>query len=393
MTDLSWGTADYAPYEPYGYARRLPSQKLICAAALLLSAPIGLDVLYSHSTQTAPAAVVAAQMPAVTPASAAAPHVQSAQQATAPAALAPLRHYAALLDPDFVSGAKSASFGRVAALRSAFEPSRTVPVDQADAAPALAPAQPQVAQQQVAEVETPDSSETPDVAITPPLPPTPPLVRQEMADIPMPLPRPNFESDTRQIPSRRLAMAEPETTVVAPVAPGVPSAPAPATAPAQGGSFFDKMFGAITRPSSALGYAAVEPGELGRPAIDRYTAVYDISAHTVTLPDGRRLEAHSGLGEYVDNPAGVALRMRGATPPNLYELTPREAIFHGVRALRMTPTGGTTFGRGGLLTHSYMLRGRSGESNGCVVFRNYEQFISAYDSGQVRRLLVVAHAG
>ena len=133
---------------------------------------------------------------------------------------------------------------------------------------------------------------------------------------------------------------------------------------------------------------------MGRaPSPDRYTAVYDISAHTVTLPDGRRLEAHSGLGEYVDNPAGVALRMRGATPPNLYELTPREAIFHGVRALRMTPTGGTTFGRGGLLTHSYMLRGRSGESNGCVVFRNYEQFISAYDSGQVRRLLVVAHAG
>jgi hypothetical protein len=55
MTDLSWGSADYAPYEPYGYARRLPSQKLICAAALLLSAPIALDVLYSHSTQTAPA--------------------------------------------------------------------------------------------------------------------------------------------------------------------------------------------------------------------------------------------------------------------------------------------------------------------------------------------------
>ena len=42
MTDLSWGTADFAPYEPYGYARRLPSQKLICAAALLLSVPLGI---------------------------------------------------------------------------------------------------------------------------------------------------------------------------------------------------------------------------------------------------------------------------------------------------------------------------------------------------------------
>ena len=125
---------------------------------------------------------------------------------------------------------------------------------------------------------------------------------------------------------------------------------------------------------------------------DRYTAVYDITAHTVTLPDGTRLEAHSGLGDAVDNPSSVAQRMRGATPPNLYELTPREAIFHGVRALRMTPTGGTTYGRAGLLTHSYMLRGRSGESNGCVVFRDYAAFLAAYDSGQVRRLLVVARA-
>ena len=34
----------------------------------------------------------------------------------------------------------------------------------------------------------------------------------------------------------------------------------------------------------------------GSPPYDRQTAVYDICAHTVYLPDGTRLEAHSGLG-------------------------------------------------------------------------------------------------
>ena len=162
----------------------------------------------------------------------------------------------------------------------------------------------------MADVETSDDTETAEAAVTPALPPSPPLVSQ-MKEVPLPTPRPDFASVPRSSASRRLAAAMPEAPAqVASVAPGAPVAPA--AAPAQGGSFFDKMFGAITRPGTALGYAAVEPGELGRPAIDRYTAVYDISAHTVTLPDGRRLEAHSGLGEYVDNPAGVALRMRGA---------------------------------------------------------------------------------
>ena len=54
---------------------------------------------------------------------------------------------------------------------------------------------------------------------------------------------------------------------------------------------------------------------------DRWTAVYDISAHSVYLPDGTRLEAHSGLGNRLDDPRYVDERDRGATPPHLYELT------------------------------------------------------------------------
>jgi hypothetical protein len=72
---------------------------------------------------------------------------------------------------------------------------------------------------------------------------------------------------------------------------------------------------------------------------DGTTAVYDISARMVYLPGGTKLEAHSGLGGLMDNPAHVDQRMVGATPPNVYDLKPREKLFHGVAALRMTPVG------------------------------------------------------
>lgn len=119
-------------------------------------------------------------------------------------------------------------------------------------------------------------------------------------------------------------------------------------------------------------------------------AVYDISAHTVYLPDGTNLEAHSGLGSRLDDPRYVREHMRGATPPNVYELALREKTFHGVQALRLKPVGGSnTFGRKGLLAHTYML-GPKGESNGCVVFKNYNAFLQAFQNGQVKRLIVVA---
>ncbi len=123
---------------------------------------------------------------------------------------------------------------------------------------------------------------------------------------------------------------------------------------------------------------------------DRWTAVYDISAHTVYLPDGRKLEAHSGLGDRLDDARFVSERDRGPTPPGAYELTLRESLFHGVQALRLTPVGdGDVFGRSGLLAHPYML-GPSGNSNGCVSFRDYDAFLLAYQNGQVKRLVVVA---
>jgi len=122
---------------------------------------------------------------------------------------------------------------------------------------------------------------------------------------------------------------------------------------------------------------------------DGRTAIYDITSHVVYLPSGRRLEAHSGLGGYMDSPRHVHLRMRGATPPNVYNLTLRERLFHGVRAIRLNPVdGGRMYGRDGILAHSYML-GANGQSNGCVSFSNYPEFLNAYLRGEVTRLAVV----
>ncbi len=173
---------------------------------------------------------------------------------------------------------------------------------------------------------------------------------------------------------------------------------APTAAPGDNRNFIEKLFGMPQSGGPALAYATPEDGLFGRsramapgPAVpyDRYTAVYDIEAHTVYMPNGARLEAHSGLGPRLDDPRSVTMRDRGATPPALYDLQPREALFHGVQALRLNPIGGgSTFGRNGLLAHTYML-GPNGDSNGCVSFKDYNAFLQAYMNGEIKRLAVV----
>ncbi|HEY5128738.1 MAG TPA: tlde1 domain-containing protein [Bradyrhizobium sp.] len=170
-------------------------------------------------------------------------------------------------------------------------------------------------------------------------------------------------------------------------------------------SIVEKLWGKPRpRGPSLLAFASADAsvtGSLGpsqnpalggsQPRYDQSTAVYDISAHMVYLPDGTRLEAHSGLGSKLDDPSSANIRMRGVTPPHLYELTPREALFHGVAALRLNPVGGedAIFGRTGLLAHTYML-GPNGDSNGCVSFRDYNAFLNAYRNRGIKRLAVVA---
>jgi len=170
-------------------------------------------------------------------------------------------------------------------------------------------------------------------------------------------------------------------------------------------SIVDKLWG---KPSdshgSLLAYASADassitasisqdqdPARGGSPPYDRSTAVYDISAKMVYLPDGTKLEAHSGLGSELDDPDSAKVRMRGVTPPHIYELKPRESLFHGVPALRLNPIGGegAIYGRSGLLAHTYML-GPNGDSNGCVSFKDYYAFLDAYKNKGIRRLAVLA---
>jgi hypothetical protein len=167
----------------------------------------------------------------------------------------------------------------------------------------------------------------------------------------------------------------------------------------------EKLWGKPASHGSLLSYASADasvtgsipdtlsqnPMHGGSPPYDKQTAVYDIAAKMVYLPDGTRLEAHSGLGSKLDDVRYAHVRMAGVTPPHIYELKPREALFHGVPALRLTPLGGQDkiYNRDGLLAHTYML-GSRGDSNGCVSFKDYYAFLNAYRNQGIRRLAVLA---
>lgn len=181
-------------------------------------------------------------------------------------------------------------------------------------------------------------------------------------------------------------------------------------------NFFEKLFGVnANAPQSSgerLAYAAPQdditqrsgrgsgltvtpapmpaPMSSATPAASGKTAVYDISARTVYLPNGERLEANSGFGEMMNDLRFVHVRMKGPTPPHVYNLTEREALFHGVRAIRMHPVGGSgkIFGRAGLLVHNYLL-GPRGDSNGCVSVKDYDRFLQAFLRGEIKQLVVV----
>jgi Protein of unknown function (DUF2778) len=167
-------------------------------------------------------------------------------------------------------------------------------------------------------------------------------------------------------------------------------------------SMVEKLWGKEPSHGALLAYASADasvtgsiaqeqnPMLGGKPPYDKSTAVYVISNKTVYLPDGTQLEAHSGLGSKMDDPRSANVRMQGVTPPHIYDLKPRESLFHGVPALRLNPIGGEDkiFGRDGLLAHTYMLGG-TGQSNGCVSFKDYYAFLDAYRNKGIKRLAVI----
>jgi hypothetical protein len=224
---------------------------------------------------------------------------------------------------------------------------------------------------------SPDQSSAEDVAPT--------AVQRAVESVPLPASRP---STLRLLASREVAKAK--AAILA-----VTSSEKP--------TILEKLYGKPQAKGSLLAFASADFSDVSIPnpakasamgnaaPYDRSTAVYDISARTVYLPDGTKLEAHSGLGSKLDDPRYVHVRMYGATPPHVYDLEPREALFHGVPALRLKPVGGeeAIYGRTGLLAHTYML-GPNGDSNGCVSFKDYYAFLDAYRNRGIKRLAVVA---
>ncbi|RUX99810.1 DUF2778 domain-containing protein, partial [Mesorhizobium sp. M7A.F.Ca.US.005.03.2.1] len=169
-----------------------------------------------------------------------------------------------------------------------------------------------------------------------------------------------------------------------------PAKPTRQGRPADGGDVL--AYAKPDTPSGGLGKAFrnLFNSPAARSGAGNGVAVYDISSATVYMPDGSRLEAHSGIGAMADQPRYADQKNRGPTPPNTYNLSMRESRFHGVEALRLTPVDGRNkYNRNGLLAHTYLLRGRYAQSSGCVAFKDYARFLAAFKKGKIKRLVVV----
>jgi hypothetical protein len=148
---------------------------------------------------------------------------------------------------------------------------------------------------------------------------------------------------------------------------------------------------AFAKPNNPMREEPLAPsqGSPKWPGIGTKVAIYDITNGVVIMPNGSRLEAHSGIGSMRDNPKFTHVKMRGPTPPGTYKLSMRESLFHGVAAIRLTPTDGKApQGRTGLLAHSFLLRVR-GDSHGCVAFADYDKFLKAFQRGEITHMVIV----
>jgi hypothetical protein len=188
---------------------------------------------------------------------------------------------------------------------------------------------------------------------------------------PLPLPRPDNIA--------RQGVVRTTPIVVEPQLASLPPQPLPQPKSSEPG-IFDRLFADPDRSAKAV--LAANPN----------TVLYDITRRAVYLPDGEKLEAHSGFGEWIDNPESVHRKNVGVTPPNVYAVSFREKPFHGVRALRMKPVGtGNMYGRDGILAHSFLL-GEAGASNGCISVKDYDKFLKAYEDGKFNQIIVLRHA-
>jgi hypothetical protein len=195
------------------------------------------------------------------------------------------------------------------------------------------------------------------------------------AATPLPLPRPDNIARQGVAPQ---GVARSAPAVTEPQLASLP--PQPQSPPKSEPGILDRLFADPDRAAKAV--LAANPN----------TALYDIAKRVVYLPDGEKLEAHSGYGEWIDDTESVHRKNIGVTPPNVYAVSFREKPFHGVRALRMKPVGsGNMYNRDGILAHSYLL-GEAGASNGCISVKDYDKFLKAYEDGKFNQIIVLRSA-
>lgn len=196
-----------------------------------------------------------------------------------------------------------------------------------------------------------------------------------MLDVAAPLPSPRPDGIERQDIERPDLARRVTPMAVEPRVAALPPQPQPGES-----SIFDKLFANPDRAAKAV--LAANPN----------TVLYDIAKRAVYMPDGEKLEAHSGFGKFMDDPESMHRKDVGVTPPNVYAVSFREKPFRGVRALRMKPVGGGDMhGRDGFLAHSFLL-GENGQSNGCISVRDYDKFLQAFEDGKFNRIIVVRSA-
>jgi hypothetical protein len=204
---------------------------------------------------------------------------------------------------------------------------------------------------------------------------------------PLPMPRPDgieaqlaARQDIPRQDTVRQDVARPDAprATVARTVPVTPDAQVASLPPQKSEpGIFDKLFGDPDRSAKAV--LAANPNAV----------LYDIVRRVVYMPDGEKLEAHSGFGPFMDDPQSMHRKDVGVTPPNVYTVSFREKPFHGVRALRMKPVGdGNMYGRDGILAHSYLL-GEAGASNGCISVRDYDKFLQAFEQGKFDKIIVL----
>ncbi|HUO55686.1 MAG TPA: tlde1 domain-containing protein [Rhodoblastus sp.] len=434
MTDWSIEISDRALEPRPSLSRKIFVRTVPALAAFSFSAAVALRLAGGLANQAhAPQDAAFPSQPALLTADAATshvavPHVELASGPAKPDLGKPRNPFGGLFDPEGeIRGMPAMQEARTDPLGPSFSPLQAQPLftlvdapeEQTQETSQVAEAEPAP---QVAEASAPDLDNTP-------LKPALPALQTAQTEAPDSADDASAQAENAPLPPARpaqlasLVRAAEETprheAVTPPPAPISPAAPTRAAAAARETgqtttlsrndprSFFDNIFNKDTpnakqeRKGPQLAYAAPDGGgglfnlshifpSSPAPVQARGgTAVYDISAHTVYLPSGARLEAHSGLGPYFDNPSSVHIRMRGATPPATYRLSLRESLFHGVQAIRLTPLDSNVHGRNGLLAHTFML-GPRGESNGCVSFRNYRAFLDAYMRGEIKELRVVA---